>query len=257
LIVVRTGGPLLFLNEGGGKFRRRPGTFQFATPPQGTFTGAAVADYDRDGWLDIYFCLYIYYQGTDQYKYPSPYYDAENGPPNFMMRNNRDGTFRDVTAESGLDRNNTRYSFCCGWSDYNGDGWPDLYVVNDFGRKNLYRNNGDGTFTDIASKAGVEDIGAGMSVCWFDYDNDGAEDLYVADMWSAAGTRVSMQESFQKDASEQVRARYRKHARGNSLLRNNKNDAFQDTGASAGVEMGRWSWSSDAWDFDHDGFPDL
>ena len=67
-----------------------------------------------------------------------------------MMRNNRDGTFRDVTAESGLNQNNTRYSFCCGWSDYNRDGWPDLYVVNDFGRKNLYRNNGDGTFTDVA-----------------------------------------------------------------------------------------------------------
>ena len=76
-------GPLLFLNEGGGKFRQKADAFQFANPPQGTFTGAAVADYDRDGWLDIYFCLYVYYQGTGQYKYPSPYHDAENGPPNF------------------------------------------------------------------------------------------------------------------------------------------------------------------------------
>jgi tetratricopeptide (TPR) repeat protein/peroxiredoxin len=257
LIVVRTSGPLLFLNEGSGKFRPKPEAFKFATPPQGTFTGAAVADYDRDGWLDIYFCLYIYYQGTDQYKYPSPYYDAKNGPPNFMMRNNRDGTFRDVTAESGLDRNNTRYSFCCGWSDYNRDGWPDLYVVNDFGGKNLYRNNADGTFTDVAGQAGVEDIGAGMGVCWFDYDNDGSEDLYVADMWSAAGARVSMQEVFQKDAPEEVRALYRKHAAGNSLFRNKSDESFQNTSAAGGVEMGRWSWSSDAWDFDHDGFPDL
>jgi tetratricopeptide (TPR) repeat protein/peroxiredoxin len=257
LLVVRTSGPLLFINEGRSKFRQQPDAFQFATPPQGTFTGAAAADYDRDGWLDIYFCLYIYYQGTDQYKYPLPYYDAENGPPNFIMRNNRDGTFRDVTAESGLFRNNTRYSFCCGWSDYNRDGWPDLYVVNDFGRKNLYRNNGDGTFTDVAPLAGVEDVGAGMGVCWFDHDNDGAEDLYVADMWSAAGKRVSMQDVFQKDAPEEVRALYRKHAKGNSLFRNKKDGIFQDAGATAGVEMGRWSWSSDAWDFDHDGFPDL
>ncbi|MGC2182276.1 MAG: tetratricopeptide repeat protein [Terriglobales bacterium] len=256
LIVVRTDGPMLFVNQGGGKFRQRPEAFHFARPPQGTFTGAAVADYDRDGWLDIYFCLYLYYQGTDQYKYPSPYYDAENGPPNFMMRNQRDGTFRDVTAETGLDRNNTRYSFCCGWSDYNRDGWPDLYVVNDFGRKNLYRNHGDGTFTDVAAPAGVDDVGAGMGVCWFDYDNDGAEDLYVADMWSAAGTRISTQEVFQKDAPESVRALYRKHARGNSLFRSS-GDGFEDTGASAGVEMGRWAWSCDAWDFDHDGFPDL
>jgi tetratricopeptide (TPR) repeat protein/peroxiredoxin len=264
LIVVRAAGPMLFLNEGGGKFRQKANAFQFATPPQGTFTGAAVADYDRDGWLDIYFCLYVYYQGTDQYKYPSPYYAAENGPPNFMMRNNRDGTFRDVTAETGLNQNNTRYSFCCGWGDFNRDGWPDLYVVNDFGNKNLYRNNGNGTFTDIASQAGVEDIGAGMSVCWFDYDNDGAEDLYVADMWTAAGERVSMQDIFKKDASAETRALYHKHAMGNSLFRNTFRNtsrsgdaAFENTTLAARVGIGRWAWSSDAWDFDHDGSPDL
>jgi tetratricopeptide (TPR) repeat protein len=256
VVVVRANGPLLFLNQGGGKFRQKPDAIQFANPPQGTFTGAAVADYDRDGWLDIYFCLYVYYQGTDQYKYPVPYHDAENGPPNFMMRNNRDGSFRDVTAESGLNQNNMRYSFCCGWSDYNRDGWPDLYVANDFGRKNLYRNNGNGTFTDVAPQAGVEDVGAGMSVCWLDYDNDGAEDLYVADMWSAAGERVSAQEIFKKDAATEVRALYRKHAMGNSLFRNGGN-TFQNRTSAAGVGMGRWSWSSDAFDFDHDGFPDL
>ena len=260
LIVVRATGPMLFLNEGGGKFRQKADAFQFANPPQGTFTGAAVADHDRDGWLDIYFCLYVYYQGTDQYKYPSPYYDAENGPPNFMMRNNRDGTFRDVTAETGLNQNNTRYSFCCGWNDFNRDGWPDLYVVNDFGRKNLYRNNGNGTFTDIASQLGVEDVGAGMSVCWFDYDNDGAADLYVADMWTAAGERISMQDIFKKDSSRETRALYHKHALGNSLFRNvsrNSGGAFEDKTRAASVGIGRWAWSSDAWDFDHDGFPDL
>ena len=260
LIVVRANGPMLFLNQGGGKFRQKPDAFQFATPPQGTFTGAAVADYDHDGWLDIYFCLYVYYQGADQYKYPSPYYAAENGPPNFMLRNNRDGTFRDVTAETGLDKNNTRYSFCCGWSDLNRDGWPDLYVVNDFGRKNLYRNNGNGTFTDIAPQAEVEDIGAGMSVCWLDYDNDGAEDLYVADMWTAAGERISTQDIFKTNASLETRALYHKHAMGNSLFQNASRRggaAFEDTTRSAGVGIGRWAWSGDAWDFDHDGFPDL
>jgi tetratricopeptide (TPR) repeat protein/peroxiredoxin len=261
LIVVRANGPLLFLNQGDGKFRQKIDAFQFATPPQGTFTGAAVADYDRDGWLDIYFCLYVYYQGADQYKYPTPYYDAQNGPPNFLMRNQRNGTFRDVTKETGLDKNNTRYSFCCGWNDFNGDGWPDLYVVNDFGRKNLYRNNGDGTFTDVAEQAGVEDVGAGMGVCWLDYGDDGAEDLYVANMWTAAGERITAQENFKKNASERVRALYRKHSMGNSLFRNtgprSGETSFQNATKSAGVGMGRWSWSSDAWDFDHDGFPDL
>jgi len=256
LVVVRASGPLLFLNQGGGKFRRKPGAFQFANTPQGTFTGAAAADYDRDGRLDVYFCLYAYYQGTDQYKYPVPYYAAQNGPPNFMMHNNGDGTFRDVTAETGLHLNNTRYSFCCGWGDYNADDWPDLYVVNDFGRKNLYRNNGDGTFTDVAVQAGVEDVGAGMSVSWLDYGNDGAAGLYVGNMWTAAGERISTQEAFQKGAPEPVRASYRKHATGNSLFRN-AGGAFRDVTAAARVGMGRWSWSSDAWDFDHDGFCDL
>ncbi|HZQ70767.1 MAG TPA: FG-GAP-like repeat-containing protein [Terriglobales bacterium] len=256
LIIVRTNGPVLFVNQGGGKFREQPDAFRFANAPQGTFTGAAIADYDRDGWLDVYFCLYAYYQGTDQYRYPSPYYDAQNGPPNFLMRNNRDGTFRDVTGESGLNQNNTRYSFCCAWADYDNDGWPDLYVVNDFGRKNLYRNNGDGTFTDVAAAAGAEDVGAGMSVSWFDFDNDGAEDLYVANMWTAAGERISAQEAFQKDNSAAVRMLYQKHAMGNSLLRN-QSGAFRDFTATAGAGNGRWSWSSDAWDFDHDGHSDL
>ncbi len=255
-IIVRASGPLLFVNEGGGKFRQKRDAFQFANPPQGTFTGAAASDYDRDGWLDVYFCLYAYYQGTGQYKYPSPYHDAQNGPPNFLMRNNRDGTFRDATEAAGLTQNNVRYSFCCGWGDCDRDAWPDLYVVNDFGRKNLYRNNGNGTFTDIAARAGAEDVGAGMSVCWLDYDNDGAEDLYAGNMWTAAGERIAAQDNFKKDSPKSVRGPYQKHAMGNSLLRN-RGGSFDDATNSSGVAMGRWAWSSEAFDFDHDGFPDL
>jgi tetratricopeptide (TPR) repeat protein len=256
LIVVRSTGPLLFVNQGGGEFRLKPDAFKFAQPPQGTFTGAAIADYDRDGWLDIYFCLYSYYQGADQYRYPMPYFDAENGPPNFLMRNNHDGTFHDVTKEAGLDQNNTRFSFACCWGDYNGDNWPDLYVVNDFGRKNLYRNNGDGTFTDVAAKEGVEDIGAGMSGAWADFDNDGRDDIYVANMWTAAGIRVSEQDVFQKDADPEVRALYHKHAMGNFLFQN-KGGHFEDVGMRSGTTMGRWAWGSDAWDFNHDGYQDI
>jgi tetratricopeptide (TPR) repeat protein len=256
LIVVRANGPLLFINEGGGKFRLNPDAFQFSNPPQGTFTGAAIADYDRDGWLDIYFCLYSYYQGADQYRYPMPYFDAENGPPNFLMHNERNGTFRDVTQQSGMDKNNTRFSFCCIWGDYDGDNWPDLYVVNDFGRKNLYRNNGNGTFTDVAKEAGVEDVGAGMSGLWADFENDGRDDLYVANMWTAAGLRVSEQEIFQKSAATEARALYRQHAMGNSLFQNQGNQ-FADVGVRSGTTMGRWAWSSDSWDFNHDGFGDL
>jgi len=261
VVVVRASGPLLFMNEGSGRFKLKVDAFQFAAPPQGTFTGAATADYDHDGRLDIYFCLYTYYQGTGQYKYPTPYFAAENGPPNFLMHNNGDGTFRDVTEQAGLNRNNNRFSFCCGWGDANADGWPDLYVVNDFGRKNLYLNNGDGTFRDTAAQAGVEDVGAGMSVCWLDYDNDGAQDLYIANMWTAAGERITNDATFQKAALPEIQAFYRKHTMGNSLLQNKRlpdfGVGFRDITVHSETGMGRWSWSSDAWDFDHDGFADI
>jgi Flp pilus assembly protein TadD/peroxiredoxin len=258
LIVVRTSGPLLFINRGDGSFQLKQDAFQFAKPPQGTFTGIGVADYDRNGLLDVYFCLYSYYQGLSEYEYPKPYYDAQNGPPNFLMRNRGDHNFEDVTASSGMDQNNNRFSFVCGWDDYNNDGWPDLCVVNDFGRKNLYHNKGDGTFADVSAEAGVEDPGAGMSVCWFDYDNDGFDDLYIANMWSAAGKRVSTQQSFQPSAAESIRQTYRKHANGNSLFHNTSGKGvFRDATDDSGTRLGRWSWCSDAWDIDHDGFSDL
>jgi Flp pilus assembly protein TadD/peroxiredoxin len=257
LLVVTVDGPLLFLNHGDGSFRLKRDAFHFRQPPHGTFTGAAFGDYDRDGKLDIYFCLYSYYEGLGEYRYPSPYYDAQNGPPNFLFHNEGDGTFRDVTAATRMSQNNTHFSFDCHWCDYNGDGWPDLYVVNDFGRKNLYRNNGNGTFTDMAEQAGVLDIGPGMSACWFDYDNDGKPDLYVSDMWEAAGRRISGQEDFMPGVPEEIRALYRRHARGNSLFHNRGDGTFEDRSQAAEVEVSGWSWSCQDWDFDHDGFSDL
>jgi tetratricopeptide (TPR) repeat protein len=257
LLVVTAGGPLLFLNQGDGTFAFKPAAFHFQQPPQGTFTGAAFGDYDRDGFLDIYFCLYSYYKGLDQYQYPRPYYDARNGPPNFLLRNQGGGSFEDVTERSGLNQNNDRYSFDCTWCDYNEDGWPDLYVVNDFGSKNLYRNNGDGTFTDVAEQAGVLDVGPGMSSCWFDSRASGREDLYVSDMWEPAGLRVTHCPAFLPDQPETIRRLYRRHPQGNSLYRNAGAGHFEDVSVAAGVERTGWSWSSDAWDFDQDGYSDL
>jgi Flp pilus assembly protein TadD/peroxiredoxin len=257
LLLVCGGGPLLFLNQGNGKFSLKRDAFQFLQPPQGTFTHAAVADYDRDGRLDIYFCLYSYYLGLDQYHYPVPYFDARNGPANFLLHNEGNATFQDRTESAGLHVDNDRYSFACAWGDYNSDGAPDLYVANDFGRNNLYRNNGDGTFTVVSSEAGVDDVGAGMSACWFDFENDGNQDIYAADMWSAPGIRVSRQSVFHAKDPENIRALYKQHAGGNALYRNRGNGSFENVSATAGVQMGRWAWCSDAFDFDHDGYSDL
>jgi tetratricopeptide (TPR) repeat protein len=256
LVVLRGSGPILFLNDGKGRFRLAPDAFRFANAPQGGFTGMAAADYDGDGRLDIYMCCYSFFQSEAQFRYPAPYFDARNGPPNFLFRNRlaADGTgyFEDVTRAVGLDENNDRFSFAPAWCDYDGSGWPSLYVANDFGRNNLYKNSG-GKFRDVAAAAGVEDIGPGMSACWFDSSGDGRPDLYVANMWTAAGQRVvrSPKFPFPLDAA------WIGHTKGNSLYRNLGDGRFSSEGAARGVEMGRWGWAADAADFDNDGKPEL
>ncbi len=257
LLVVCGTGPLLFINQGDGTFVLKRDAFSFTRPPQGSFTHAALADYDRDGRLDIYLCTYMYYLGLDQYHYPVPYYDARNGPPNCLFHNEGNGRFVEVTEAAGLNVDNDRYSFACAWGDSNNTGLQDLFVVNDFGSSQLYRNNGNGTFAVASKEAHVEEVGAGMSCSWCDYDNDGRQDVYVPSMWEAAGQRVSGQKQFHADAPEKIRVLYQRHARGNALYRNIGDGTFKNVGHEAGVEMGRWSWCSDFWDFDHDGFPDL
>src|SRR5262249_29853645 len=162
-----------------------------------------------------YFCLYSYYLGLDQYHYPDPYFDARNGPPNFLFRNEGNGRFSDHTEAAGLNAENDRFSFACAWGDISGAGGPDLYVANDFGRSNLYRNRGNGRFEAISDAAGANVPGAGMSACWADLQNNGRPDIYVSNMWSAAGQRVAAQPNFHANDPAEVLAHYRHHARGN------------------------------------------
>jgi Flp pilus assembly protein TadD len=262
-LVLATGlQPLLFANDGQGRFARVPDAFTFARPLQGVLTSIAMADYDRDGFLDLYLCVYSYFFGAGEEKAgtPAPYYDARNGPPGVLFRNDGRGRFVDATSEAGLDEGNDRYHFAAAWADYDGDGWIDLLVANDFGTKNLYRNlgrvGGAVKFEDVAKKAGVLDHGAGMSAAFVDYDNDGLLDIYTGNMWSDNGLRVTGHPAFLTDAPEEVRALYRRHARGNALFRNLGDGRFEDVTLAAGVQMGRWAWSSDAIDFDSDGWDD-
>jgi hypothetical protein len=195
-----------------------------------------------------------FFRHEGQYRYPAPFHDARNGPANYLFRNQLtgegEGGFEDVTAAAGMDQNNNRYSFAAVWCDYDRDGWPDLYVANDFRRNNLYKNQ-SGKFVDAAAEAGVEDIGQGMSASWFDYDGDGRADLYVSNMWTDAGLRIQSQKKFEAGEA------YRRHAKGNSLYRNRVDGRFEETGPVEGVEMGRWAWSSDGIDFDNDGTPEI
>jgi len=260
LVVLRASGPVLFLNQGDGTFALRQDAFRFRSPMQGSFTGMSAADFDRDGRIDLYLCTYTYFQSEDQYRYPVPYHDAQNGPPNFLFRNqlaaDGSGIFEDVTAATGLNQNNNRFSFAPAWCDYDGDGWPDLYVANDFGQHNLYKND-RGHFRDVAVDAYVEDMGPGMSATWFDFDLDGRPDLYVSNMWSEAGQRVVREPAFRPVSEGGLREPYRRHTKGNSLYQNRGDGTFADASEEQDVEMGRWAWSADAHDFDNDGSPEI
>jgi len=260
LVLVRNSGIELLLNDGKGRFSLVRDAFRFNSPPEGVFTSVAAADYDRDGRLDLYFCCYIFFQSEAQYRYPVPYHDARNGPPNFLFRNRLDHDppyFEDVTAATGIDHNNDRFSFAATWCDYNCDGWPDLYVTNDFGRKNLYRND-HGHFRDVAEEAGVLDLGPGMSAAWLDYDGDGRPDLLVSNMWSSCGQRIVNHPAFGPvKADPTLLQAYRSHVKGNSLYHNNGDGTFTYTGDAQGIEIGPWSWACDGFDFDNDGRPEL
>ncbi len=257
LVVVTGAAPLVFMNGGSGAFRHVPDAFGAAAASRGQFTAAALADYDRDGDLDLYLGVYRYHGGTGVRHAPTPYHDANNGPPNRLYRNDGDARFEDVTRLAGMDENNSRFTFAAAWGDYDGDSWPDLYVANDFGRNNLYRNRGNGTFEDVAGRLGVEDVGAGMSAAWLDYDRDGGLDLYVGNMWSSAGLRLSVQRDFLPLSAGPVRDLYQRHAKGNTLFNGQPDGTFEDATFEAGVAHGRWAWSSGPLDFDNDGNEDL
>src|SRR5712671_8061076 len=134
--------------------------------PETTGAGCAFLDYDNDGWMDIY----LVNSGKCDFFDPNP------PLRNALYKNNRDGTFTDVTEKAGVAAGG--YGMGVAVGDYNADGWPDLYVTQ-YGRSILYHNNGNGTFTDVTEKAGLASPGWASSAVWFDYDNDGRLDLFV------------------------------------------------------------------------------
>ena len=134
--------------------------------PETMGPGCAFLDFDNDGWMDIY----LVNSG------PCDFYQPAKPLRNALYRNNRDGTFTDVTEAAGVAGGTFGMGVAVG--DYDNDGWPDLFVTS-YGNCILYRNNRDGTFTDVTKRAGLETPGWTTSAVWFDYDNDGRLDLFV------------------------------------------------------------------------------
>ena len=255
LVVGVDRGILAFENLGDLRFERRT-----RAPFSSKIDSLAAADYDGDGRVDVYVCGHTpsgAEHSASVLGAPRPIYDARNGQPNQLLRNVGSFRFLDTTLASGLALENNRFSYAASWEDYDNDGDPDLYVANDFGRNQLFRNDGSGVFEEVSQTAGVEDIASGMSVSWGDYNADGWMDLYVGNMFSSAGERIAYQRQFREGANPDELAAIRRMARGNTLFENNGDGTFRDVSVEAGVTMGRWAWSSLFVDFNGDGWEDI
>ncbi len=199
---------------------------------------AAAADVDNDGDLDLFLGAESR-RDRDGLHYPSHLY-----------RNNGDGTFEDVTAQAGVA--NEAYCKGAAFGDMDGDGDPDLYVSNVDGANRLYRNDGDFRFTDVALAAGVRDPEFSFPCWFFDYDNDGDLDLYVAEYGSAAYNG-----SGRTDA---VAAYYKHGAKGfatGALYENDSSGNFRDVTVARGMNRVIYAMGGNFGDFDNDGWPDI
>lgn len=217
-------------------------------------TSLAAGDMDGDGDLDLFVCGYVSpYGGSGA---PMPYHDARNGARNRLLRNEGGLRFVDVTAEAGLEADNSRFTFAATWLDVEPDGDQDLYVVNDFGSNQLWLND-QGRFVEMAADRGVRDVAAGMGVSVGDVDGDGLEDLFVSNMFSSAGGRITGQARFLGGEGGILRSAMVRHAQGNSLFLGREGAAFQEAVRAGGAAMGRWAWGGRLLDLDLDGALDV
>lgn len=223
LFVTQYGAPYkLFKND--GQYNFTDISTQAGLPQLNLNTwGAAFGDYDRDGYLDLYVAMYE----SDAQTPENPL------RTNQLFRNNGDGTFSNVTNQAGVS-NGLKLSFLGAWIDYNRDGWPDIYVINDRTPfdNSLYRNNRDGTFTDVAIPAGANTPGEDpMTISVSDFDNDGDYDIFMTN--SGGNTKFG------------------------KLLINNDNLSFTESANQYGVNINLNSWGALWLDYDNNTYKDL
>lgn len=235
---------LLFLNDGKGNFTESAAAAGVAVK-SGSVVGA-FEDYDRDGDLDLFLLSNV----LDAVGNPE-------GEADILFQNQGDGTFKDVTAAAGIDSDRGK-GHSATWWDANGDNWPDLYVSNDFeAPDHLYKNNGDGTFSDITDLALPHTAWYSMGSDFGDINNDGRLDLLTADMANTTHfkSKVTMGDmgGWVDFFDAQTTPQYMK----NAVFLNSGTHRFMEVAKMTGLSSTDWTWSTRFEDFDNDGWLDL
>ena len=247
LYVCRFNAPnLLYLNQGDGTFKEMAQAYGLDIKDSSVM--AAFCDYDRDGWLDVYIVTNLLNITAHS-----------SGQRGYLLHNNRDGTFSNVTNH--LSVSDETQSHSATWWDYDNDGWPDLYVANDYGYQHpdkLFHNNRDGTFTNVIDRALAHTSFSSMGADLGDVNNDGLIDFLVADM--AATTHQtdhhSLADARGRTEEPEGPGVVRKYHR-NALLLNTATSRCLEASFLAGIAATDWTWSVRLEDLDNDGRLDL
>jgi hypothetical protein len=272
---VGTGHNRLFRNDGPDQ----DGNFHFTEVTEGSGIGgywvtvAAAADYDNDGKIDLYLGRYL----DARKNLPTTLFYTRNGEGNTLLPNEGDFRFRDGTAQAGVREGGLTLGVA--WGDVFNRGLQDLFVANDFGRNTLFRNNGDGTFTDVSKETGALDFGFSMSATLEDINNDGSLDIYVSKVHSgqrwygqAATMHKYLLTSWRQGTLSEDFGTYKelygligaewhvfgdRTVRGNSLLLNDGKGHFRDVAEETRSNPFGWYWGSAVFDYDNDGLQDI
>jgi hypothetical protein len=261
----------LFKNSGDGTFTDV--TSRSGIKQSGMVTCCCVFDYNRDGKLDLYLGRFL----DSRKAIPDSFLYSRNGEPNILYRNDGAFHFTDVSEQAGV--GDVGLTLSLNAADYDGDGWQDLFVANDFGRSVLYKNLGNGTFRDVSKETGCLAIGGDMSATWGDFMNEGRLGLYTG------AIRSNQRWFIQPITARRVLYKYVREGRlltthplfedlkahlgddwvnignwalaGNYLFRQNADGTFTNIAEEAGARPAGWYWSCGFFDIDNDGWLDI